>query len=64
MKELYPWKDAPLSRVLTQVETSDCQKFRQVLGLPASMKKLARVSGVILTSGVLTNVESLDCREF
>ena len=64
MKKLCPRKDAPSSGVLTQVRTSDCQKFRRVSGLPRSLKKSARVSGVIPTSGVPTKVESSDCREF
>jgi hypothetical protein len=60
MKELCPRKDAPLSGVPTQVGTSDCQKLRQVSGPPRSLKKLARVSGVIPTLGVLTQVGTSD----
>ena len=64
MKELCSRKDASLSGVPTQVGTSDCRKFRRVSGLPGSLKKYARVSGVIPTSGVPTKVRSSDCREF
>ena len=64
MKELCPRKDAPLSGLPTQVGISDCRKFRQVSGLPGSLKEPARVSRVIPTSGVLTKVGSFDCREF
>jgi len=64
MKKLCPRKDASLSGVPTQVGTSDCRKFRRVSGLPGSLKKSARVSGVIPTSGVPTKVGSSDCREF
>jgi hypothetical protein len=60
MKELSLRKDAPLSGVPIQVGTSDCRKFRQVSGLSGSMKKLARVSRVIPTSGVPTKVGSFD----
>ena len=41
-----------LSGVPTQVGTSDYRKFRQVSRLSGSLKKPARVSGVIPTSGV------------
>ena len=64
MKKLCPRKDASSSGVSTQVGTSDCRKFRRVSGLPESLKKSARVSGVIPTSGVLTKVGSSDCQEF
>jgi len=64
MKKLCPRKDASLSGVPTQVGTSDCRKFRRVSGLPGSLKKSARVSGVIPTSGVPTKVGSSDCRQF
>ena len=64
MRKLCPQKDATLSGVPTQVGTSDCRKFQWVSGLPESLKKSARVSGVIPTSGVPTNVGSSDCREF
>ena len=64
MKKLYPQKDASLSGVSTQVGTSECRKFRCVSGLPGSLKKSARVFGVIPTSGVLIKVGSFDCREF
>ena len=53
----------PLKRCFI-VGSSDCQKFRRVSGLPGSLKKLARVSRVIPTSGVPTKVGSSDCREF
>ena len=45
----------PSERCLV-VGTSDCRKFRRVSGLPESLKKSARVSGVIPTSGVPTQV--------
>ena len=64
MKKLCPRKDVSSSGVPTQVETSDCRKFRRVSGLSGSLKKSARVSGVIPTSGVLTKVGSSDCWEF
>ena len=64
MKKLCPRKDVSLSGVLTQVGTFDCWKFQRVLGLPGSLNKFARVSGVIPTLGVPTKVRSSDCREF
>ena len=64
MKKLCPRKDASLSGVPTQVGTSDYQKFRRVSRLLGSLKKSARVSGVIPMSRVLTQVGSSDCREF
>jgi hypothetical protein len=64
MKELCPRKDALLSRVPTQIRTSDYQKFRQVSGLLGSLKKPAWVSGIIPTSRVPANVGSFDCQEF
>ena len=64
MKKLCPRKDASLSGVLTQVGTSDCRKFRRVSGLSGSLKKSARVSGVIPTSGVPTVGSSDPSRDF
>ena len=60
MKKLYPQKDASLSGVPTQVGTSNYRKFRRVSGLPGSLKKSARVSGVIPTSRVPTQVGTSD----
>ena len=49
----------PSERCLV-VGTSDCQEFWRVSGLLGSLKKSARVSRVIPTSGVLTQVGTSD----
>jgi hypothetical protein len=54
MKELCPQKDAPLR----------CREFRPKSGFLGSLKKPARVSRVIPTSGVSAKVRSSSCGEF